>query len=158
MLRLVLDANVLVSALISDRGSPAILLSYWQAEKIEVAYSAEIFNELERVLHYDKLRKYYHLPEDEVQRFLHFFKSHAILVAPLKTLSIIEHDPTDNRYLECALAGHAPYLVSGDKQLLDLQTYRDIQILTPAECVTLVRMKEIQEGAENESPIGMEYS
>ncbi|MHB1355542.1 MAG: putative toxin-antitoxin system toxin component, PIN family [Anaerolineae bacterium] len=142
MLRLVLDANVLVSALISERGSPAVLVSYWQTEKIEVVYSAAILEELERVLHYDRLRRYYHLPEDDVQLFLRFFKSYAIEVMPVETVTIIEHDPTDNRYLECALAGHAPYLVSGDKHLLELQTFRDIQVLTPAECVTLIRLKE----------------
>ena len=143
MLRLVLDANVLVSALISDRGSPAILLSFWQAEKIEVAYSAAILGELERVLHYDKLRRYYHLPEDEVQHFIRFFKTYAIEVMPSETLTVIEHDLTDNLYLECALAGNVPYLVSGDKHLLELQTYRDIRVLTPAECVTLIRLKEL---------------
>jgi putative PIN family toxin of toxin-antitoxin system len=138
MIRAVLDSNVLVSALISGQGSPAAIIACWQAEVFEIIISSATMQELDRVLHYDRLRKNYPLPEDDVQRFLHLFRTQALQVFPLATLAVIERDPTDNRYLECALAGEAQYIVSGDKHLLELKEYRSIQILTPAEFIMLL--------------------
>ena len=140
MIRAVLDTNVLVSALISGLGSPAALVAHWQAEEFEIVISTVILRELERVLHYAKLRKHYPISEDEVQRFIHLFSTQAVEVFPLVTVTVIERDSTDNRYLECALAGDAQYIVSGDRHLLELKEYRDIQILTPAEFVTLLSL------------------
>jgi uncharacterized protein len=47
------------------------------------------------------------------------------------TLAVIQDDPPDNRYLECAVEGGAAYLVSGDRLLLALGTFQDIQIVSP---------------------------
>jgi len=46
---------------------------------------------------------------------------------------VITEDPSDNRYLECALEGDAEYIVSGDQHLVQLATYQRIRILTPKE-------------------------
>jgi predicted nucleic acid-binding protein len=47
------------------------------------------------------------------------------------TVAVIQDDPSDNRYLECAVEGEAAYLVSGDRVLLSLGTYQGIQIISP---------------------------
>lgn len=142
MIRAVLDTNVLVSALISREGSPAVILARWQAEVFDIAVSAVTLQELDRVLHYDTLRKSYPLPEAMVQHFLHLFRAQTLEVVPLATLYVIERDPTDNRYLECAIAGDAQYIVSGDKHLLELKEYRSIQIVTPTEFVMLLSLEK----------------
>jgi predicted nucleic acid-binding protein len=56
----------------------------------------------------------------------------AILINPANKLEIIDKDPADNRYLECAIEGEAPYIVTGDKHLLELKEYEGIVILPPA--------------------------
>ncbi len=140
-MRIVLDANVFVSALISAKGTPARLLVYWQEGKFDIVVSPPMLQELERVLHYSRLQQQYHLPEEEIQRFLRLLRTRAIEVAPSEEIAVIERDPTDNRYVECALAGDAQYIVSGDAHLLDLKEHRGVRILTPMEFVTLLKLE-----------------
>ena len=143
-MRIVLDANVLVSALISSRGSPARLVLYWEEGKLDLVVSPPILQELDRVLHYSKLQARYDLSAALFERFLALFEKQAIVVMPEEEVTIVDRDPSDNRYLECALAGDAHYVVSGDHHLLDIKVYRGIQILTPTEFVTLFELGEIQ--------------
>ncbi len=137
-MRAVLDANVLVSALLSLRGSPAGLLSRWEAGQFELLYSADTLQELQRVLYYPRLRERYPLPEEQVRRFLRLFPRFATRIAPTETITFITSDPDDNRYLECAIAGGAEVIVSGDKHLLALGDFRGIRILTPVEFTALL--------------------
>ena len=143
MMRVVLDANVLVSALISPKGSPATVLSYWQEGKLEIVVSAAILQEVDRVLRYPRIQERYHLSEELVQRFLSLLRKGAIVVEPDEQVQIVERDPSDNRYVECAVAGRALYIVSGDGHLLDLKEYGGIQVLAPREFVTLLKLEEI---------------
>ena len=140
-MRLVLDANVLVSALISRKGAPARLLEYWQEERFDVVISPAILREVQRVLHYPKLQQRYHLSEEGIQRFLRLLRRQAIGVEPSEELTVIQHDPTDNRYLECAIAGEADIIVSGDHHLVELGEYQGVQILTPAGFLSLLRLE-----------------
>lgn len=140
-MRIVLDANVFVSALISARAAPAQIIEYWQAEKFDVVVSPAILQELDRVLHYPKLQQRYHLPEELLQRFLRLLVGQAIEVIPPQQLIVIERDLADNRYLECALAGDASVIVTGDQHLLDLGEYKGVQILTPAGFIALLRLE-----------------
>jgi len=146
-MRIVLDANVLVSALISRKGAPARLLEYWQEERFDVVISPAILQGLQRVLHYPRLQQRYHLPEEGIQRFLRLLRRQAIGVEPSEELAVIEHDPTDNRYLECALAGEVEMIVSGDHHLVALGEYRGIQILTPAGFLALLKLEGDRGGA-----------
>jgi putative PIN family toxin of toxin-antitoxin system len=140
-MRAVLDANVVVSALISAKGAPAQIIAHWQAERFDVVVSPAILQELDRVLHYPKLQQRYHLREDHVQRFLRLLARQAIQVVPSQELTVIERDPADNRYLECALAGDAALIVTADQHLLDLAVYEGIQILTPAGFLALLGLE-----------------
>jgi uncharacterized protein len=141
-MRVVLDANVFVSALISGKGTPARLLALWQEEEFELIVSPAILQELERVLHYPKLQQRYHLPEKDIQSFLRLLKNQAIEVNPTDELVVIQQDPTDNRYLECALAGEASVVVSGDQHLLELGQYQETQILTPAGFLAFLELEK----------------
>jgi putative PIN family toxin of toxin-antitoxin system len=131
-MQVVLDANVLVSAVISSRGAPAQILRLWEEERFDVLVSQPILEELERVLHYPRIQQRYDLPEEDVASFLRFMRSGAIIVEPSDKVTVIERDPSDNRYLECAVAGGASYIVSGDQHLLQLGEFRGIVILPPA--------------------------
>lgn len=141
-MRIVLDANVLVSALISSAGAPAQIVAYWREDKFEVAISTPILHELDRVLHYPRLQEHYHLPEKRIRRFLRLLARQAVAVAPPQSVTVIELDPDDNRYLECAVAAEAEVIVSGDRHLLALGEYQGIQILSPAGFVVLLKLEE----------------
>ena len=140
MTRAVLDANVLVSALISSRGSPGEILAQWEQERFELVVSPAILEELQRVIRYPRFQERYHLPKDAVARFLDLISSQAILVYPERTVNIVHDDPTDNRYLECALAGEVNYLITGDRHLLELEAYEGILILPPAGFLVILEL------------------
>jgi len=131
MIRAVLDANVLVSAILSPKGIPARILSAWRDEKFLVLVSTAIVDEIGRVLRYPKIRKRHGWPEARIQGFLEDLARLAVPTPGNLSLSIITADPTDNRYVECAVEGTADYLVSGDHHLLNLGTYESILILRP---------------------------
>ena len=147
-MRIVLDANVLVSALISGKGAPAQILAYWQEDKFDLVISPATLDELHRVLHYPRLRERYHLPERRIECFLHLLARQAILVVPSQELTVIERDPADNRYLECAQARGAEVIISGDQHLLELEEYKGIQILRPAGFLALLTLETRSHGGE----------
>jgi len=139
--RVVLDANVLVSALISPRGATAQLLGAWEEGRFVLLISEAILRELDRVLHYPKLQERYRLPESRIARFLQLLRTQGVLVETTVQLSVIERDPTDNRYLECAVTGEAQIIVSGDRHLLELGAYQGIQILSPAGFLAFLKLE-----------------
>ncbi len=141
-MRVVLDTNVFVSAIISARGAPGRILELWQEARLDILISLPILQELDRLLHYPKLQHRYHLSEEDIQVFLLLIKKQAILVTPTEQVTVIHGDPTNNRYLECALAGQAGVLVTGDQHLLELGEYQGVHILTPAGFLAFLRLEE----------------
>jgi putative PIN family toxin of toxin-antitoxin system len=139
-MQVVLDANVLISAVISSRGAPAQILRLWEEERFDLVVSQPILEELERVIHYPRIQQRYDLPEDDVARFLQLIRSGAIVVEPNVEIAAIERDPSDNRYLECAIEAGASYIVSGDQHLLELGEFRGIVILPPAAFLAVLRL------------------
>lgn len=119
----VLDTNVLVSALVW-RGSEFRLLSRCEKGDCQLAISPPILEELARVLRYPKLR----LSPEDIAAFERTILNHAVLVHPSERLRIIRDDPDDDRILECAITAAAAWIVSGDRHLLELRSYREIPI------------------------------
>jgi putative PIN family toxin of toxin-antitoxin system len=115
----------------------------WEGGEFELVVSQPILEELERVIHYPRIQERYSLAEEYVEQFLQLIGANAIMVKPSVELTVIEKDPSDNRYLECALAAGASYIVTGDDHLLDLEEYRGITILNPAEFLTLFKLGEV---------------
>ena len=131
MMRVVLDANVLVSAVLSPRGTPAQIFNAWRAQQFDLVISEAILAEIGRVFRYPKIAKRLRWSEEQLQAFLDNLAHIAIMTPGLLTLTVITEDPPDDRYLECAVEGEAAYVVSGDRLLLRLGVYQGIPILTP---------------------------
>jgi putative PIN family toxin of toxin-antitoxin system len=138
-MRVVLDANVLVSAILSPDGAPARILEAWRAEQFDVVISDTIVEEIDRVLHYPKIIRRHRWSAEHMQRFLDDLAHLAIVTPGGLTLTVIANDPPDNRYLECAVEGEAAYIVSGDEDLLQLRIYQGIRIITPRQFLDLLR-------------------
>ena len=145
-MRVVLDVNVLVSAVISKRGSPGKILDFWEKGSFDLLISLPILKELERVIHYPKIQQKYQLPEELIERVLALIPSQSITVTPNENIKVVEKDPTDNRYLECAIAGSAAYIVSGDRHLLGLKEYQGVIVLPPAGFLALLELEEKNKG------------
>ena len=116
MIRLVLDTNVLISALISTRSNPARLLDA-AGKNYSLFISKEIISELEGVISRDK----FGFSSEKIDSAIEAILSFSEVVNPEIKLDIVKSDPDDNKILECAIACGASYIVSGDKHLLNLK-------------------------------------
>jgi predicted nucleic acid-binding protein len=73
----------------------------------------------------------FHMDADEVQEEVETIRYFAEFVTPEDDVTVVMDDPDDDKFLEAAVAGRVDYLVSGDRHLLDLDTFREIDIVTP---------------------------
>ncbi len=111
MIGMVFDTNVLVSANLSDEGLEAVVVSLAFNQIIQLYVSEPILKEYERVLRYPRLK----LETKQVVRFLARLRRSSVLVIPTHTVSA-SPDEADNRFLECAEAARADFLVTGNKK------------------------------------------
>lgn len=130
MLRAVLDANVIISALIQPKGaSGRILASLLQANSFELIVSPAILAELRRSLSYPKVRKYIKFSDEDLDLSV---ASIELIAQPVDgNLHAVAEDPDDDKYIEAAVEGLAQFVVTGDKHLLSLKAYENIRIVTP---------------------------
>ncbi len=142
MIRAVLDANVVVSAILSPKSIPAKILTAWRARKFSVVVSEAIVSEIGRVLCYPKIKRRHRWPEKQILTFLEDLAHLSVFTPGNLFLSVIADDPADNRYLEAGLEGEADYLVSGDEYLLGLGAYLGIQIIRPREFLTALKERQ----------------
>ena len=138
MIRLVLDTNVLVSALISTRSNPARLLDA-AGKNYSLFISKEILRELEDVISRDKFGFSSEIIDSAIEAIL----SYSEVVNPEIKLDVVKSDPDDNSILECAIACGASYIVSDDKHLLNLKEYENIKIITPKDAIDLLLEHDI---------------
>ena len=121
--RLVFDTNILVSALVFPGGRGEAALRRIIDQTDQLVLSRPIVDELLEVL----ARKFARDAE-ELAHVAVFVTELALIVAPKRRLRVVKDDP-DNRILECAVAGRAEVIVTGDKALLALKLYEKIRIL-----------------------------
>jgi putative PIN family toxin of toxin-antitoxin system len=130
--RVVLDANVLISAALSPRGTPARLLLAWQAGAFELVVSPQLLAELRRALAYPKLARL--VPPADADAFAAWLGRAAELAAdPSGPPPVRSEDPADD-YLVSLAAAERAVLVSGDGHLTVLAGR--IPVRTPAEFLT----------------------
>jgi uncharacterized protein len=123
--RVALDTNILVSAFIFPGGSPESVYRSVLEGRIDAVTSVPLLAELARVL----TEKFGWKPshsDDAVAQVLEV----SALVHPHERVSVIAEDADDDRVLEAALEGEADAIVSGDRHLLRLRTWRGIEVVT----------------------------
>jgi hypothetical protein len=132
----VLDTNVWVSAMIWG-GSPASIIGSAEADRIRIVVSEEIVREISRILAYPRLREIYEgagiTREELMEAVLRIGK----MVEVKTRINLVTEDPDDNKFLECAIDGHADYIVSGDEHLLKIKVYKGIRILSVKQFLEL---------------------
>jgi putative PIN family toxin of toxin-antitoxin system len=111
MIRVVIDTNVLVSANIKTKGAEARVLDLVATGRLQLYISEPILAEYQGVLSRPKLR----LDPKRVQDSLDLIQSVSTIIEPQLTLAVSPDEP-DNRFLECAEAAQADYLVTGNKR------------------------------------------
>jgi uncharacterized protein len=125
--KVVLDTNVLVSALVFPGGVPEKIYGVALEREIDLVTSPPLLVELARVLA-DK----FGWARNRVDRALRQLLRVAELVEPVATVHEVSADPADNRVLEAAVESKAEVIVSGDRHLVRLKAWRGIAIESPA--------------------------
>ncbi len=132
MTRVVADTNIYVSAMMFA-GLPGSLLDLGLLQAFTLVISPPLLDELE-----DKLRVKFGVTAEDAATIRAKLEGVADVVAPDFVLHVVKDDPDDNRVLECAVAGKADYIVSGDRHLLKLKAHAGIPILTARQFLDAV--------------------
>jgi putative PIN family toxin of toxin-antitoxin system len=134
----VLDTNILVSAFITPRGTPAQLLEAWRAEQFDLITSPPILEELHEALSRPKLQRRYHLSLVDIGDYVTLLAHAAVVVPGTRTVSALLRDADDQLILAAAIESASDYLVTGDKELLHLKRFHAVRIITPSAFLKLM--------------------
>lgn len=136
-LQIVVDTNVFISASLAEHSiSRKALFSIFDHNGT-ILLSQEVLEEIEEVLNRDKLNKF-SLLQDRIL----FFRS---LIREAEFINITSRisdcpDPKDNKFLELAVDGNAAYIISGDNDLLDMNPFKGIKIISPSDFLKEFKM------------------
>ena len=128
MTRVVLDTNVFISSFFG--GNPRKIIDLWKSGRIVWCLSPPIIEEYVKVLERMGLQN-----EHELNELLGLFAQgrHVLFTAKTPHLHVVEKDPDDDKFIECAVALQAGFVISGDKALQDIADYMGIYILSPRQ-------------------------
>jgi len=126
--RVVVDTNVFISSFFG--GNPRKIIDLWKSGGITLCLSKPIVDEYIEVLRRLGLQN-----EKEIEELLGLFAHgfHVVFTAKTPELHIVEKDPDDNIFLECAVALKARFVITGDKALREIREYMNIEIINPRE-------------------------
>jgi putative PIN family toxin of toxin-antitoxin system len=138
VLKAVVDTNVIVSGTILSRGNPYEILEAWRRSQFILVLSPDIISEVESVLRRPKIFKKYRLTEALIVRLIDAFNVEAQVIHPGPIDPLPDIELADLKFLACADAGAADYLVTGDRALLNFKTYKAARIVFPRVFLTLL--------------------
>lgn len=134
MIKVVVDTNVFISSFFG--GNPRKIIDLWKSGEITLCLSKPIVDEYIEVLRRLKLQD-----EKELEELLGLFAHGVHLVYTAKTpeLHVVEEDPDDDKFIECAVALKARFVITGDSAVKKIQDYMNIKIVSPREFLSSFR-------------------
>jgi putative PIN family toxin of toxin-antitoxin system len=133
--RAVLDTNILISYFLTQGSTLARLVDYWERGRFIYLISPAMLAEIKEIVNRPRLRR---LMRADPQVLIEVIEHDAELVPGDLTLPGVGRDPKDEMVIACAVEGGADYLVSGDADLLDLGSFQGVQIVTPADFLSIL--------------------
>lgn len=138
-MRVVLDTNVLISALFW-KGKAAKILDLAEKGAITICLTKEILDEITSVLDYPKIYKHLCKSGLSIGDILHYVTKLAEFYQDdVQLRGMIKDDPSDDKFLSCALISQAKYIISGDVHILKLKSFAGILIVTPAVFLSIFK-------------------
>ena len=128
MMRVVIDTNVFVSSFFG--GYPQKIIDLWKSGDIILCLSNAIIDEYMVVFRRLGLQNEKELSE-LLSLFAHGF--HIVFTAKTPALRVVEKDPDNDKFIECAVALKADFIIAGDKALREIEAYMGIKIANPKE-------------------------
>lgn len=139
-LRVVVDTNVLVSGLFGIKNSPsAKVLHAIRTQKIIIVTSPKILEEVGEVINRERIVKRTKMTTDERRDFLDMLIERSDITPGNQLPGGVSRDIKDDKLLACGVEGKADYIITGDKDLLDLKEYKGVKITTPRKFLAVLR-------------------
>jgi putative PIN family toxin of toxin-antitoxin system len=130
----IFDTNILISAWLSKNSPPFSCLSLAKTKAVSSVTCQEILDELS-----EKLLQKFQISERGLREYIAEIRQISSIVAIAKQLRAVPNDPDDDMIIECAIAGNATHIITGDKHLLSLVEYQNIQIVKAIDFLNLLR-------------------
>ena len=129
-LRVVIDTNIFISSFFG--GIPRDIIDLWKNGEIILCLSQSIVEEYFEVLNRLGLQD-----EKEIQKLIKLFAEgyNLLFAAKTPTITVVEDDPDDDKFIECAVELNSKIIISGDKHLKEIKKYIDIEILSPRDFI-----------------------
>lgn len=143
MLKIIIDTNVIVSALLKSGGNPALIVSLALSGRVSFYLSDGIWDEYQGVLSRAKFKA---LDPEKINGFLAKIREKAIWVTPEASVEAIKADPEDNKFLEAAQEAEADFVITGNTKHFPMRKFKKSRIVTPAEFLDIVVLA-LAEGA-----------
>lgn len=141
---MVIDTSSLVSYVLTQGDLMSRVVAHWRAGTFTLLSSPATRAELAGVLDRPSIRRLAVAPLDELVQGLERFSVH---VPGTLDLSGACRDPKDDKFLACAVEGGAHYLVSSDRDLLDMRGYRGIAIVNPGQLLLALELYPVEAAA-----------
>jgi putative PIN family toxin of toxin-antitoxin system len=141
VLRVVIDTSSLVSYVLTRGELMRRVVAHWRAGTFTLLSSPATRAELADVLARPAIRQLAATPLDELVRGLERFSEHVLGVLDLSGAC---RDPKDDKFLACAVEGGAHYLVSSDRDLLDMRRYQDVAIVNPGQFLLALELYPLE--------------
>ncbi|MBK6328433.1 MAG: putative toxin-antitoxin system toxin component, PIN family [Chloroflexi bacterium] len=135
MIRAVLDTNLLVSYLLTNGETLSRIITHWEEGRFVYLQSPQILTELVDVLNRPRLRQYL---TANPQILIDLIVTDAEFVKGELVLPGVCRDPKDDKFIACAIEGNANYIVTGDRDLLDLVCYQTVQMVRAWDFLALL--------------------
>ncbi|MFO7538427.1 MAG: putative toxin-antitoxin system toxin component, PIN family [Chloroflexota bacterium] len=135
MIRAVLDTNLIVSYLLTQGETMSRLIAHWEQGHFVYLVSPQMVAELKEVVNRPRLRPYM---QADPAVLLELIEADAELTPGKLVLTDVCRDPKDDQFIACALEGEATYLVTGDADLLDMDSYQGVMMIRAYDFVQLL--------------------
>jgi putative PIN family toxin of toxin-antitoxin system len=140
MLRVVIDTSSLISYLLTRGDVMRRVVAAWLAGRFAAYFTPATLGELEKVLGRASIARVAAMPPDEL---LSVVTRHGMFVPGVVSMSGVCRDPKDDILLACAVEAQAEYLVSSDRDLLDIRRYDRLSIVNPGEFLLALDLREL---------------
>ncbi len=138
-MRAVLDSNVIVSGFLAAKGPSARVLDAVREGQLTWVTSKVILDEVRKVLALPRIQKRYRVTPEAAETLLLLVGESALRIRGVVQVVGKCRDPKDDAILACAVEGRAEYVVTGDEDLLTMEVYESVMIVTPRRFVEILQ-------------------
>lgn len=136
-MKVVVDTNILISAIIKPDGAVGPVLILLRDGRYTILHAQSLLNELVDVLNRPRIRHKYRLTDEDIGTVIALILLRGEAVHPQREVTVCR-DPRDDKFLEAAIAGNADTIVSGDSDVLSLNPFEGIPIISPRDFLDLL--------------------